>query len=97
VDARVLGVILNNIKPEAGPEYFRYHSHYYYGPETEKDKQKKNLNSWLKWSKGITGRGKYLKWVIVLAVLVLLALGIYWQDLLLLIPDWFSALKGFFV
>jgi capsular exopolysaccharide synthesis family protein len=97
VDAKVLGVILNNIKPEAGPEYFRYHSHYYYGPETEKDKQKKKLNSWLKWSKGITGRGKYLKWVIVLAVLALLALGIYWQDLLLLIPDWFSTLKGFFV
>ena len=97
VEARVLGVILNNIKPEAGPEYFRYHSHYYYGPETEQDKQKKKLNSWFKWSKGITGRGKYLKWVIVLAVLVLLALGIYWQDLHLLIPGWLSALKGFFV
>ncbi|MFC1577997.1 GumC family protein [Thermodesulfobacteriota bacterium] len=97
VEARVLGVILNNIKPEAGPEYFRYHSHYYYGPETEQDKQKKKLNSWFKWSKGITGRGKYLKWVIVLAVLVLLALGIYWQDLHLLIPGWLSALKGFSV
>jgi len=97
VDARVLGVILNNIKPEAGPEYFRYHSHYYYGPETEKDKQKKKLSSWFKRSKVMYGKGKYLKWVIFLAVPVLLALGIYWQDLLHLIPDWFSALKGIFV
>ncbi len=33
LEARVLGVILNNVKPEAGPDYFRYHSHYYYGAE----------------------------------------------------------------
>ena len=34
VEAKVLGVVLNNVKPEAGPDYFRYHSHYYYGPDT---------------------------------------------------------------
>jgi len=28
-------------------------------------------------------------------VLVLLALGIYWQDLHLLIPGWLSEFKGF--
>ena len=33
VEAKVLGIILNNVKPEAGPDYFRYHSHYYYGPD----------------------------------------------------------------
>jgi capsular exopolysaccharide synthesis family protein len=33
VDANVLGVVLNHVKPEAGPDYFRYHSHYYYGPD----------------------------------------------------------------
>jgi tyrosine-protein kinase Etk/Wzc len=34
VDAKVLGIVLNNVKPEAGPDYFRYHSHYYYGPDS---------------------------------------------------------------
>jgi capsular exopolysaccharide synthesis family protein len=97
VDAKVLGVILNNVKPEAGPEYFRYHSHYYYGSETQADKRKKKFTSWLQRSRGSSGKIKYLKWLIFLAVLALLALGIYWQDLHLVIPDWFSALKGFFV
>ena len=97
VEAKVLGVILNNVKPEAGPEYFRYHSHYYYGSEAKADKRKKKFKSWLQRPKGLSGKGNYLKWVIFLAVLVLLALGIYWQDFHLLIPDWFSALKGFFV
>ena len=97
VDARVLGVILNNVKPEAGPEYFRYHSHYYYGPETKADKNKKKLFDWFKRPKGISGKAKFLKWIIFLAALVLLAFGIYLQDLHLSIPDWLSALKGFFV
>ena len=95
VEAKVLGVILNNVKPEAGPEYFRYHSHYYYGSETKEDKKKKKFKNWLQRSKGLSGKGNYLKWVIFLAVLVLLALGIYWQDLHLLIPGWFSEFKGF--
>jgi hypothetical protein len=94
VEAKVLGVILNNVKPEAGPEYFRYHSHYYYGSETKADKRKKEFKSWLRRPRGLSGKGKYLKWVIFLAVMVLLALGTYWQDLHLVIPDWFSALIG---
>jgi Mrp family chromosome partitioning ATPase len=97
VDARVLGVILNNVKPEAGPEYFRYHSHYYYGSETKAEKQKKKVKKWFTRSSGLSGTGKYLKWLIFLAVLALLAFGIYWQDLHLTIPDWFSAIKAFFI
>jgi Mrp family chromosome partitioning ATPase len=97
VDARVLGVILNNVKPEAGPEYFRYHSHYYYEPKTNAEKRKNKLKSWFQRPRGLSVKGKYLRWVIVFAVLVLLALGIYWQDFHLLIPDWFSALKSFVV
>jgi succinoglycan biosynthesis transport protein ExoP len=97
VDAKVLGIILNNVKPEAGPEYFRYHSHYYYGSETKADKNKKKLFDWFKRPQGVSGKAKFLKWIIFLAALALLALGIYWQDLHLSIPDWFSALKGFFV
>jgi capsular exopolysaccharide synthesis family protein len=29
VNARVLGVVLNNVKPETGPDYFKYQSRYY--------------------------------------------------------------------
>lgn len=31
VDANVIGIVLNNVKPEAGPDYFKYHTQYYYG------------------------------------------------------------------
>lgn len=40
VDANVIGVILNNVKPEVGPDYFKYHTYYYYGPDKERKKDK---------------------------------------------------------
>ena len=97
VDAKVLGVVLNNVKPEAGPEYFRYHSHYYYGPEPKEDKKKRKHNNWFQPPEGFSIKGKYIKGTIVLTALILLSLGLYWQDLDLSIPDWLSAFKGFFV
>jgi len=42
VDAKVLGVILNSVKPEVGPDYFRYHTQYYYGPENEPMQENKS-------------------------------------------------------
>ena len=99
VDARVLGVVLNNVKPEAGPEYFRYHSHYYYGAEPKEDKKEKMSNGWFQQPRQIPIKGKYLTTgTILLTALILLSLGIYWQDLdLSAIPAWFSDFKGFFV
>lgn len=38
VDAKLVGVILNNVKSEEGPEYYRYHS-YYYGHESKSNKE----------------------------------------------------------
>ena len=35
VDANVVGVVLNNVKPEAGPDYFKYHTQYYYGSQSD--------------------------------------------------------------
>jgi len=35
VGSKVVGIILNNVKPEAGPDYFKYHTQYYYGPDKE--------------------------------------------------------------
>jgi len=31
VGGNVVGIVLNNVKPEAGPDYFKYHTQYYYG------------------------------------------------------------------
>jgi succinoglycan biosynthesis transport protein ExoP len=41
VEAKLTGVILNKVKSEAGPEYYQYHSYYYYGSEPEVKKGKK--------------------------------------------------------
>ncbi|UCE52857.1 MAG: polysaccharide biosynthesis tyrosine autokinase [Desulfobacterales bacterium] len=38
VNAKLVGVILNNVKSEEGPEYYRYHS-YYYGHESKSNKE----------------------------------------------------------
>jgi tyrosine-protein kinase Etk/Wzc len=40
IDAKVLGVILNNVKPEMGPDYFRYHTQHYYQAENEPKQRK---------------------------------------------------------
>ncbi len=77
VDAKVLGVILNNVKPEAGPDYFRYQSQTYYGSEEEKSSAKSMV---IKNLARIFGKsspaGKYLGIIAVLIALVLLAVGI---------------------
>ena len=96
VEAKVLGIILNNVKPEAGPEYFRYHSHYYYRSETKAEKQTKKFNGWFQRTSESGGNGKYVNWLVLLVVLALLAVGIYLQDWPLFIPDWLSALNAIF-
>lgn len=70
VNANVLGIILNNVKPEVGPDYFKYHAQYYYGPakdgQEEPDFQEKN----------------YLNLVILIIAITLLLVGIFWEPLL---------------
>jgi capsular exopolysaccharide synthesis family protein len=40
VDAKLTGVVLNKVESDAGPEYYQYHSYYYYGSEPEVKKIK---------------------------------------------------------
>jgi polysaccharide biosynthesis transport protein len=87
VEAKVLGVVLNNVKPEAGPDYFRYHSHYYYGPDTA------GLHAG---AGSLEGRG--FRWPSALAkafglvafVMALSAftIGVFWQELPAYLPEW---------
>lgn len=37
VGGNVVGVILNNVRPEAGPDYFKYHTQYYYGSKDDEE------------------------------------------------------------
>ncbi|CAB1063601.1 Tyrosine-protein kinase EpsD (EC [Olavius sp. associated proteobacterium Delta 1] len=96
VDAKVLGIILNNVKPEAGPEYFKYHSQHYYGPEGEGAHKKRNFSKWLENFKGMVTKGRLIKFAVLLVALILLAMGIYWQDLNQLSNEWLSSFKTIF-
>ncbi len=96
VDAKVLGVILNNVKPEAGPEYFKYHSQHYYGPEGESTHQKRKFSKWLQKIRIPLTKGTIIKLSVFVIALVLLALGIFWQDINYFTNDWLATLKGLF-
>jgi tyrosine-protein kinase Etk/Wzc len=87
VDARVLGVILNNVKPEAGPDYFRYHSHYYYGPDAGESRPEPARSSRprLRWPGALTKAAGFLAAALMLS---LFALGVVWQDLPQYLPEW---------
>jgi len=96
VDAKVLGVILNNVKPEAGPEYFKYHSQHYYGPEGETRAKKRIFSKFLAKLKLPLTKGRILKLTVLAIALAMLAVGIFWQDFQVYASDWFSSLKALF-
>ena len=87
VEAKVLGVVLNNVKPEAGPDYFRYHSHYYYGPDAAPrnapvELPKPNGRHWS--SPPVQALGV----VLVMLALSAFALGVVWQEMPGFLPEW---------
>jgi tyrosine-protein kinase Etk/Wzc len=89
VDARALGVVLNNVKPEAGPDCFRYHSHYYYGPDTQPPPAKRSRGGvfCLPWSKPLA---KAIGVLVAILVLSLFVMGVLWQELPAYIPKWLA-------
>ncbi len=97
VDAKVLGVILNNVKPEAGPEYFKYHSQHYYGPEGEAHPKTRSFSKWLNKIRLPLTKGRILKLSVLAIALAMLALGIFWQDLQVYANDWFSSFNTLFL
>jgi len=93
VDARVLGVILNNVRPEAGPEYFKYHAQHYYRPAEQAKQSASKFSNWRRNFRIPLGKGPWVKWVVLMIILGLLAFGLYWWDGYLLISNWLAALK----
>lgn len=82
IHAKVWGVILNNVKAETGPDYFKYHTHYYYGPQEEIGPKKSSpiKSFFLKLFKPASSVKPFLLAILILA-LVLLLLGIFWKDI----------------
>jgi capsular exopolysaccharide synthesis family protein len=82
VNAKVVGVILNNIKAEIGPEYFKYHTQYYYKPSEDKERKffgslKSKILKLKKWSKTSSHLNKYIALIIAI---ILLLIGIFWKN-----------------
>ena len=82
VDAKVLGVILNNVKAESGPDYFKYHTQYYYGssggsqndmPGFQRAAEKRGLASLFK-------TGWIKRWAMIVLILILLFAGMFWDN-----------------
>ena len=96
VDAKTLGVILNNVKPEAGPEYFKYHSQQYYGREGESRRKKGHFSKWLNKLRMRPTKARVLRFSVFIIALSMLAVAIFWQDLDVYMNDWLSSLKNLF-
>jgi len=88
VKCNVIGIVLNNVKPDIGPDYFKYHSKYYYGPvpaSGSKDGLVTKRQS--RRDKMSFRRSGWLNILVVLAILSLLFIGVYWVDL----TDWIAS------
>jgi len=82
INANVWGVILNNVKAEAGPDYFKYHTQYYYGPKKdEKDKKRRSIKNWFQKHLSPALQIKPLSIVVLIITLALLVIGLFWQDI----------------
>jgi succinoglycan biosynthesis transport protein ExoP len=98
VDAKLTGVILNRVKSDAGPEYYQYHSYYYYGnePEVKKGKRIKSVKSSDRKLDKQKDRRKIVGPVTLIILISLALLGFFWQGLSFAVPDWLSCSDRFF-
>ncbi len=98
VDAKLTGVILNKVKSDAGPEYYQYHSYYYYGnePEVKKGKKIKTSKSHKNKSNKPAHKRKIAGSIMLVILLSVGLLGFFWQDMGFTIPDWLASYKNFF-
>lgn len=82
VNANMAGVILNNVRPEIGPDYFKYHTQYYYGRDKKESLEKepfhiKQLQKYLKIYKKYS---KILPRLALILAVALLILGMFWRE-----------------
>ena len=95
VEANILGVIMNRVKADTGPEYLQYHNQYYYKsdePIGQPGKSRKRNDP-------EPGGGKATKLTRLVggsaltAAVIMVTLGIFWSDLQTHLPGWITAFK----
>jgi capsular exopolysaccharide synthesis family protein len=96
VDAKLVGVILNCVKSDEGPEYYRYHSHYYYGYD-DKARDESDLTSFVKKIGNSGLKTKILQFSFLIIILALTLGVIFWQDINSSFSDWILPLKRLFL
>ena len=90
VNCRILGVILNGMKPEVSPDFqnFKYYNYYAHGDEGKKKGQLKKglpffrengISSWRRKKKARESKRSLLTGSVVAVALILLAGGLLWQ------------------
>lgn len=77
VDAKLVGVILNGVRSDEGPEYYRYHSHYYYGHKSDPD-EANNIGSIFDKIKKTGFIGKVFLIIMLIVILSVLLAVILW-------------------
>jgi hypothetical protein len=90
VKAKVVGVVLNNLSPRVGPDYFKYQTQYYYEPAKPaiqdygvrvKDTVRKHRRQRL------ISEDYFHRGVLIVAI-ALLVIGIFWKDLVKDLIEW---------
>jgi succinoglycan biosynthesis transport protein ExoP len=81
VNAKVIGVVLNNVRPEVGPDYFKYQTQYYYEtpPQMDRDLGVGFTAAARKAKKRFSIRRKYFRLLVLFLAVALLLLGIFWK------------------
>jgi len=82
VNANISGVILNNVRPEIGPDYFKYQTQYYYGRDKKESVERESFQVRLKEkiSKYYQKHAKYLRRAALVLSVGLLIAGIFWKE-----------------
>ena len=82
VNANIAGVILNNVRPEIGPDYFKYQTQYYYGRDKKESVEREPfyVQQIEKASKYYKKYAKYLRRAALILSIGLLIVGIFWKE-----------------
>jgi capsular exopolysaccharide synthesis family protein len=83
INAKVLGVVLNNVRPEVGPEYFKYQTQYYYEPlrQAAEDFGVRVKGSVRRFRRRRLLLAKHFPRAVLILAVALLIIGIFWKDL----------------
>jgi len=81
VNVNITGIILNNVRPEIGPDYFKYHTQYYYGRDKKEsvERQPFLIQKFLDFSEFVKKRSKYFPIIALVSAIMLLIFGIFWK------------------